>query len=197
MTRRLLDSSGFWALMSLALLGGLALVGTSAWLSPLAAGDRAIREGRLEQALEAFAAAEARFDRLPATRQLLPAAYATSQTNQLWVLYRLERYDALIEKAATHLPGGPVHFWAGCALFNKATEEDEAEARIGWLERAAEEFEKALEMNPGDWDTKFNYELTVRLVAELRKKPDTPPSELIQLLRPKPKEGEQTPRRTG
>ena len=197
MIRRLLDSSGFWALMTLAFLAGVALLGTSAWLGPLAEGDRAIREGRLERALEAFAAVEARFDRLPATRHLLPAAYATSQTNQLWVLYRLGRHDALIEKAATSPPRAPLHFWAGCALFNKATDEDEAEARIGWLERAADEFEKALEMDPDDWDTKFNYELTVRLVAELRKEPDTPPNELIQLLRPKPKEGEQTPRRSG
>ena len=197
MTRRLLDSSGFWALMSLALLAGLVLIGASAWLSPLAEGERELRGGRLEQALEMFAAAETRFDRLPASRQLLPAAYEASQTNQLSVLYRLGRHDALIEKAATSVPRAAVHFWAGCALFNKATDEDEADARIGWLERAAEEFEKALEMDPADWDTKFNYELTERLIAELRKKPETPPNQLIQLLRPKPKEGEQTPRCTG
>jgi hypothetical protein len=195
--RRLLSSSGFWAAMVLALLCGLALVGTAAWLGPLAEGGRALRADRLELALERFAAAEARFDQLPLTKQALPGAYAVSQSNQLWVLYRLGRYDALVEKAAMSAPRAPIHFWAGCALFAKAVAEEEAEARLGWLGRASEEFRAALELDPGDWDTKFNYELSERLLAELRENPETPPKELLQLLRPKPKEGERPSRRVG
>ena len=183
--------------MVLALVCGVALVVTSAWLGPLTEGERAMRVGQLELALERFAAAEARFDRLPASKQVLPSAYAVSQTNQLWLLYRLGQYDALVEKAASSPPRAPAHFWAGCALFAKATAEREAEARLGWLGRASEEFRAALELDPTDWDTKFNYELSERLLAELRKKPETPPKELLQLLRPKPSEGERPTRRVG
>lgn len=183
--------------MILALLTGAALLVGAAWLRPLAEGEQALREGRLEPALERFAAAEARFDRLPATRQVLPSAYAASQANQLFLLYRLSRHDALIEKAATAAPGAPVHFWTGCALFAKARDEENAEARLSWLGRAGDEFRKALELEPDDWDTKFNYELTQRLLLELRKQPKAPPTQLLQLLRPKPKEGQPPAKRAG
>jgi len=180
----------------LAFLCGGALLAAAAWMRPLAEGEQAIREGRLELALERFAAAEARFDRLPASRRALRSAYAVSQDNQLWLLYRLERYDALIEKGASP-PRAPIHFWAGCALFAKSRAEEEPEARLGWLRRAGDEFRKALELDPDDWDTKFNYELTQRLLAELRRQPKAPPAQLLQLLRPRPKEGAPAPRRAG
>lgn len=192
-----LDSSVLWALMVPAFLGGGGLVAGAAWLAPLSAGERALAAGRLEVALERSAAAEARLERLPVAKQALPSAYAASQVNQLWALYRLGRLDALIEKAATSAPGAAVHFWAGCALFAKARSEKDAEARLSWLGRAGEEFRRALELDPLDWDTKFNHELTQRLLLELRKQPKAPPSQLLQLLRPKPKEGQPPARRAG
>ena len=70
------------------------------------------------------------------------------------------------------------------------------EARLGWLSRAEEEFRKAIECAPDDWDTKFDFELTTRLAAELRKQPNTPPKQMMQLLRP-PTAGTKPPRRTG
>jgi hypothetical protein len=91
----------------------------------------------------------------------------------------------------------PVHFWAGSALFVKARDEEDPEIRLGWLGRAAEEFRKALELTPDDWDTKYNYELTSRLLDELRKQPKTPPKQMLQLLRPEPKTGGRPPRRVG
>jgi tetratricopeptide (TPR) repeat protein len=195
--RRLLDSSGFWVAMLLALFCGLGLLVGAAWLAPLREGQAAVDAGRLEVALERFAAAEARFDGVPLSKQVLPTAYTSSQANQLWVLYQLGDHEALLEKASLSVARAPIHFWAGCALFVKATEEVEAEARIGWFSRASEEFRKALELEPDDWDIKYNYELTERLLAILRDKPEEPPSELLQLLRPEPKEGQRPVRRVG
>jgi hypothetical protein len=196
--RRFLESSWFWALMVLALVSGAALLAASAWLRPLAEGEKALQDGRLEQALESFAAAEARFDRLPVAKRLLAAEHATSQVNQSWLLYKLGRHDVLIEKTSMSPSLAPVHFWAGCALFAKARdEEEEAEARLAWLGRSGDEFRKALELQPEDWDTKFNYELSQRLLAALRKQPKAPPTQLLQLLRPKPKEGQPPARRAG
>ena len=68
--------------------------------------------------------------------------------------------------------------------------------RLGWLTRAEEELRKAVEDAPDDWDTKYDFELTTRVSAELRKQPNTPPKQLMQLLRP-PTPGAKTPRRTG
>lgn len=186
---RWLDGSGVWAAFLLALVSGLGLLAGAAWLRPLEEGRVAAEEGRLEEALARSAEAEARFDRVPLSKQLLPSAHAASQANQLWVLYRLGRHDALLEKAAVGVPQAPAHFWSGCALFTRAMEEVEAEARIGWLSRASEEFRKALALAPDDWDVKYDYELTERLLAQLRKDPEKPPKELLQLLRPKPKQG--------
>jgi hypothetical protein len=187
--RRGVDGSFVWAALAVALLAGAALLGAVAWLRPLERGDEAARAGRLEEALSFYARAEARFDRLPVAKQLFPTAYAASQANQLRVLYGLGRHDALLEKSTLAVPHPGTHFWAGCALFARAMEEVEPEARIGWLSRASEEYRKALALAPADWDVKYDYELTERLLAQLRKDPAKPPKELLQLLRPKPTPG--------
>jgi hypothetical protein len=191
------SSAGAKAALVVALLLGAALLAADSWLRPLSEGDRALREGRLEPALQHFAAAEARFARLPAAKQALPQAYAALQANQLFALYQLERYDALLEKAALQPSQAEVHFWSGCALVAKARTEQAAEARQSALGRAGEEFKKALERAPEDFDTKYNHELTQRLIQETKKQPKTPPAQLMQLLRPKPKEGPPPPKRAG
>lgn len=183
--------------MGLAFAIGAALLVAAAWIRPVAEGARARREGHWDLALKQYAAAEARFDAWPVTKQVVPGAYRISQANQLWVLYRLQKDDDLVEKAGASAPSADTHFWAGCALFRKARAEEQTEARIGWLSRADEEFRRALELDPPDWDTKYNYELTRRLLAELKKQPKTPPNQLLQLLRPKPKAGGQPTRRVG
>jgi hypothetical protein len=195
--KRPVISPGLWLVSVLALIGGAGLVALSAWSRPLADARDAAEAGRLDQALEHYAAGEARFDRLPITKQILPAAYHAAIANQLSLQYELRRYDDLIEKAASSPSIAPVHFWAGSALFAKARDEEDPEIRLGWLGRAAEEFRNALSRTPDDWDTKYNYELTNRLVEELRKQPKTPPKQMLQLLRPEPKAGGRPPRRVG
>ncbi len=195
--RRPFSTPLFWFVMVLALVAGAAFLAADAWLRPLRTAERELAGGDVAGALRDFGVAEARFDRAPATKQVLPAAYEASITNQLWVLYQTEDYDALIEKAATSPASHGVRFWAGCALFQKGRVEEQAEARLGWLGRAEEEFRKALELSPDDWDTKFDYELTKKLLQELKKNPKTPPKQLIQLLRPQPKAGGQPAKRVG
>lgn len=190
-------SPALWFLAVLALVSGVGLVAVSAWSRPLAEGREAADAGRLEQALEYYAAGEARFDRVPVAKQILPAAYHSTVANQLSLQYRLQRYDDLLEKTATSPSIAPVHFWAGSTLFVKARDEEDPEIRLGWLGRAVEEFRKALELTPDDWDTKYNYELTSRLLDELRKQPKTPPKQMLQLLRPEPRAGGRPGRRVG
>jgi hypothetical protein len=114
--------------------------------------------------------------------------------NHLLALYRLAP-DEVID-FAQKARGRAAALWSGTALFQKATAEEKPDARLGWLSRAEDEFRKAVEAAPSDWDTKYDFELTTRLAAELRKQPNTPPKQLMQLLRP-PTAGQKNPRKVG
>jgi len=183
--------------MVLVLLAGAAALAYARWADPVAEADRALADGQLEHALAAYARAEARFDRVGAAKRLFAADYDRVVANQLWLLYRLGRYDDAIDKADRAADGAAPHFWSGCAFFAKARAEEKPEARLGWMSRSEEELRRAVEAAPADWDTKYDFELVTRLAAELRKQPKTPPNQLMQLLRPQPKTGAKPARRVG
>jgi tetratricopeptide (TPR) repeat protein len=183
-------------LVVLLLAAGLALIGYARWTAHVAGGDAALADGQLEQALAEYRLAEARFDALPAVRQFANTEYTRVVANHLLALYRLQRYDEVIDLAQKAPAGAAPSFWSGSAFFQKALVEEQPDARLGWLGRAEEEFRKAIESAPDDWDTKYDFELTTRLAAELRKQPKTPPKQMMQLLRP-PQPGVKTPRRVG
>jgi tetratricopeptide (TPR) repeat protein len=180
------------ALAVVALLAGIAMLAYARWTRDVHRADEALAAGRLKDALAGYEAAGLRFDRTPATRQMFAAEYDRTVANHLWVLYRLKRYDQTIEVAERAPAAAAPHFWSGCAFFEKAVVEEKPETRLGWLSRAEEEFRQALEAAPDDWDTKYDFELTSRLAAELRKQPKTPPRQLMQLLRPPSPTGKPT-----
>jgi tetratricopeptide (TPR) repeat protein len=184
------------ALVVLLLASGVALIGYARWTGAIEDADAALADGRLEQAAASYQIVEARFDAVPAAKQIVPIEYTRSVGNHLLALYRLKRYDEVIDLAQKAPAAASPDFWSACALFQKATVEEAPEARLGWLSRAEEELRKAIEAAPEDWDTKYDFELTTRLASELRKQPNTPPKQLMQLLRP-PTAGAKPPRRTG
>lgn len=183
--------------MVLLLLAGAAALAYARWTSPIAVGDRALAAGQLDAALAAYTEAEARFDRAPALKQFIPADYAHVTGNELWVLYREGRTDQVIAKADRSPESASPHLWAGLAFFAKARAESKSDAQLGWLTRAEEELRKAVEAQPGDWDTKYDFELVSRLAAALRKNPKTPPAQLMQIIRPEQKPGTRPERRVG
>ena len=184
-------------LLVVLLLAGATAVAYARWTGSIAEADRSMADGQWDRALSAYAAAEARFDRVPAVRQFFDADHTRVVANQLWLLYRMQRYDDLIEKAERAPEPAAPHFWSGLALFAKARAEGTPEAQLGWLTRAEEELRRAVEAEPADWDTKYDFELVTRLASELRKQPKTPPNQLMQLLRPQPKLGTKPARRVG
>jgi tetratricopeptide (TPR) repeat protein len=183
--------------MVLALVVGSAALVYARWTRLAAEGDAALAGGRYEQALASYGDAEARFDRFAAAKEFFAADYTHVMANQLWLLHRLQRYDEAIDKAQRAPEAALPHFWSGCAFFEKARAEEKPDPRLGWLTRAEEEFRRAVEAAPGDWDTKYDFEMVARLAAELRKQPKTPPNQLMQLLRPQPKPGAKPVKRVG
>lgn len=168
----------------LALLLGSVAVAYAYWSRPLLDAEAALAAADHDAALAAYAAAEARFRRIPLVQQVLPHDYARAVYNQLAVLHQIGDYDGVIAKAENAPAGAMPRFWMGSALFSLASAEEKPEARLVLLSRAEGEFKAALEASPDDWDTKFNYEVTARLAEELRKKPSNEPDSLMQLLRP-------------
>lgn len=176
---------------------GLTATAYGRWTRPIADGDAASAAGAWDRALSAYGDAETRFDNLPALRQLAAADYQYAVGRQLWVLYHLDRVDDLIAKAERSPEEALPHFWSGLAFYAKARREVAPGQQLGWLTRSEDEFRRAVEADPGDWDTKYDFELVTRLAGELRKAPKTPPRELLQLLRPQPDAASKPPRRVG
>ena len=185
------------AFVLLLLVGGAAAVACGRWTRPIAEGDEALDAGRWDHALASYALAEERLDRAPALRQLMEREYARIVGAQLWINYRLERYDEVIAKAERSPETAAPHFWSGLAYFAKSRGEGKPDAQFGWLTRAEEELRRAVEADPADWDTKYDFELVTRLAAALRKQPRVPPNQLMQLLRPQPRAGARPSRRVG
>jgi len=183
--------------MVLALAAGAAAVAYARWTRAIADADQALVEGQYDRALQGYAAAEARFDRVAAAKQLFAADYNRVVANELWALYRLGRYDEAIDKAERSPEGAQPHLWSGLAFFQKGRVEEKPEPRLGWFSRSEEELRRAVEATPNDWDAKYDFELVTRVAAELRKQPKTPPNQVMQLLRPQPKLGNKPARRVG
>ena len=175
-------SLGMFMFAALLLVVGAGFLGARWWLRPIGEAEQAVREGQPERALERYGVAERRFDLIPVSKRVLPDLYDQVITHQLSLMYSMQRYDAVIDKAGSSGSLGG-KFWAGCALYVKAAQEPKPEVRLGWLSQSQEEFRRALEASSGDWDAKFNYEFTGKLLAALRKQPKR---EMTKLLKPPP-----------
>ena len=172
----------------LALIAGAALLLYARWTAPQIEAAAAAAAGDSARALQSYRDSTARFKDMPVAQQILPRDFARATYNELALLYQRGEYDAVLEAADTAPADAFPHFWAGCALFAKGDLEEKAEERLAWLNRAKDTFKLALAAAPDDWDTKYNYELSARLVTALRTKPKQVPPALLQLLRPS-KEG--------
>jgi tetratricopeptide (TPR) repeat protein len=173
-------------LMVLLFLTGAAALAYSWWTRPVTSADRALGETQYERALAQYATMETRFDRVPFSKQLFTAEYNRLISNQLWLLYRLGRYDDTIEKAERAPEAANPHFWAGCAMFRELDPAQKPDEQQQWINRAQEEFRLAAEANPDDWDTKYNYELLTRLEKAITTKPKSITEKNLHLLRPQP-----------
>jgi hypothetical protein len=185
------------ALALLLLLGGAAAIACARWLHPVAEADEALAAGDWERARLSYALAEARFDRLPAVRQLLARDYARVVGAQMWIAYHQQRYDEVIDKAQHAPAAAEPHLWSGLAFYAMSRGDGKPDQQFGWLSRAEEELRRAVEAAPADWDAKYDFELVTRLAAALRKSPKVPPNQLMQLLRPQQRPAAKSGRHIG
>ncbi len=162
---------------------GLFLLCVAWWLRPIAAAERALVSGDLDRAVQQYTVARHRLDWIPYGQHFFPGLDNLVMGNQLSLQYALRRYDRILEDADAKTVRGPAAFWAGCALFDKALVEVDPEVRVRLMAEAHQSFRRALELAPGDWDSKFNYEVTGRFLSTLQEQPQTPTQEIIRILR--------------
>jgi hypothetical protein len=175
---------------------GILLLAANWWLQPTFDAERAMRNGNAAGAAEAYAIAHRRFERMPFSKSVLSGVYRVVIANELPVLYSLRRYDEIVDKASTEEDNEAAPFWAGCALFDEGLLAEKPESRAGLISQSHQEFRRALDLAPDDWDAKFNYELTGKLISGLQKQPQTTKENMMKLLREAPKERE-PPRKVG
>lgn len=184
------------AAVVLTLLVGVAAVCYGRWARPLLDADTAAAAGRREDAITEYRRAEERFGRFAVARLLFAREHATAVANQLSLLYHAGDYNGVIDKAAASPSAAAPHFWAGLALMQLGMAEGREDAQLVWFSRAEEELKLALEAAPHDWDTKVDYEIAARVVAEMRRQPKRRIENPLQLLRPQPAPGT-PPRKVG
>jgi hypothetical protein len=193
---RILKIPAVWFVMSVTFLCGLSFILLSLWLNPYMDAQQAFEHESYNESLEDFDRAEQRFESFGFAKLFLPDVYSATLQNQFYILYQLGEYDALLEKSSSSPVMAPIHYWAGCALFRRASEFNEPQEQIAWLQRASEEFLSVLKFEPENWDAKYNYELTNRLIDSLKNEDESPP-QVLEILRPRPRQGEQPFRQTG
>jgi len=162
---------------------GALLIGAGWTLRPIGEAQAAVQDGRLLQGLQSYSAAERRLTEIPLATRVAPAWYDAVVTNELALMYALKRYDDVIDKSgATGARGAK--FWAGCALFVKADLEDAPEKRMALLSEALSAFRDAIQASPADFDAKYNYEVTSKLIAHVRQDPNAERPKDLNLVTP-------------
>jgi len=145
------------------------------WIYRFNYANKAFRKGDYQQAMHYYQTAEAMLNRFQFLKHLpkLKDNYQQLVLNQVKVLYAEGRYDEVLKKLeeslkeARYLDFSPeFHFWVGNALFHKTTAEEKLDEVIEGMQLAMDRYLKALKLAPHDWDLKYNYELTKKLVME-------------------------------
>jgi len=179
------------------LVGGLCVLAAAWWVRPIVVADRALARGDVERAVQQYGLSRGRLDQTLVTRSLFPRLADLVAGNELSLQYSLRRYERILEiTAGLETASGPASFWTGCALYDKALVQSDRDAKLSMMSDAHQAFRRALEASPGDFDARYNYEITGRLLSVLREQPEASVDDVIKLLRergPQPRD----PRRTG
>lgn len=150
-----------------------ALLAYASLLLQLERGNRALRSGEIERAEAIYEAAEAPFHKIPWLAQLLKSDFKKLIFNQLGLFYAGDRDEELIEKleqgvalAPFLIQAGEYYFWSGNLLLRRAARSRNPETMLKALKDAREAYRKGLEIEPDDWDLKYNYELVQTILTQ-------------------------------
>lgn len=135
-------------------------------------GNEAFERKNYEAALESFGSIQ---DRTPSWLALLPgysSPLREALLKQLQLYYLTREFDSgmkYLEGLSARYPmleeDGEFHLWWGNFLFQHALAQEDAEILVDGLYAGLREYQKALQINPENWDARYNYELVKRILS--------------------------------
>lgn len=147
------------------------------WVHGIVDGNRALANGDITAARQTYDTAARRLEQWPSARRL--PGYRQLVFNRARALYAAKQDEDLthmLEAEVVHAPSladdSEYHFWIGNVEFRKAIAQKDKQAVQAGLEHAAESFRRSLVAAPDDWDAKYDYEVTTRLLEGMRKGKD-------------------------
>jgi len=156
-----------------------ALLSYSRWTHEIADANRALAAENYPAAERAYSGAYALAEHSLFPLIKIQSTWRRLVFNRARALYAMKQYDAvdrMLEAASTRVPAladdPEYHFWTGNVQYRQAIAETDKEALRSKLERTSDSFRAGLASAPDDWDLKYNYELTARLLAGMRNKKD-------------------------
>lgn len=184
-----------WGIAALALILTGATILLVPYLSdPVEAALAGVDRDQAEEVVFQTGRAAERLEKWSVARLLVADAESRLQAAQLWLLYRQEQYDELLNRTIDASDDARPHFWRASAQFQKGIRSEDKETALTWLRQSEEQFLESLRLFPDDWDTKFNYELVHRLIKSLEDPQEAAP---VRVLRPRPQQGKTPPSRKG
>lgn len=142
------------------------------WLRSIASANDALAGGAAQQALAQYDRAITGPPGIPLAAN--PEGHRQALFNRARALYQLQRYDELtrfLESQAAANPQLPsdaeYQYWMGNVQFQRAIGQKEKQQVQAGLQQAAESFRRAVAEAPSDWDFKYNYELSMRLLESM------------------------------
>ncbi len=170
----------------LVLAASLVLLSYARCVRGIEYGNQALAKQDYSAAELAYSDAENRIVHSVLPASIYRPCYRVLVFNQARLFKATRRYtelSRLLERTATRTPelanDPEYHFWMGIAEYAKAASQTEKQAVRASLQRASDEFLLALSSHHqlaggSDWDAKYNYEMTSRLLAGTRKSEETP-----------------------
>ena len=144
--------------------------------------------GQLDEALEEYKSLAGYLNGFSLLKANFSNPYSKAMTGQLRVLYQLGQYDEAVEFGDICIQEevddmAAAYFWSGNAFLRRGINEDAAEDRFAWFNRAQDQYRKALERDMADrWNIRYNYELIRTVLEEAAGSEDDEP---VKILRPK------------
>ncbi|MBI4481290.1 MAG: hypothetical protein HY652_00225 [Acidobacteria bacterium] len=176
------------AFMIVLLVCGAGLLWLGSWARDLQQANQRFSEGDNVKSAQMYHGVLAKLPNVSWLRQALGAQIREAILSEVVILYREKKYQdgiRVLQERADQFPflssHDSYHFWLGNLLFQQALIEKAPESLIDGLRASQEEYQKALEQSPHNWDYKHNFEVVKRIFL-LGEKSRQPEEELELLL---------------
>ena len=163
-----------WSItLALTFLVSLGLISYSWWLFRIDMGNQAAQKGNGQGAAPYYKEAISPFQKAPWLSRILRQDYQGAVFNHVALLYTQGKDDVILEtleqearQGSPSTETGAYAFWMGNVLLRRTGQSKDPEAMMNSLKEAAAAYRRGLEVEPDDWDLKYNYEMVQSILSQ-------------------------------